>query len=217
MHILLDFRDKNALLCHIRNGLDNYDFQRLVSFTSSGAKSLARWYAKLSDSRKLNIKLEMMSSESISSALIKKAFHVKPEMQETDVLHINQLKDADILTLGEYKFAVTDHSVRMQHNDKLIFHQIKNLGRLLFKADIVHKKTTCIVVYGYFDDTKKVTLNAKSPTEDQVIDFAGKVYNLRRTGKSFIELMLNTDSAYLKDQFGGFFGKVNYGVSMKRM
>ena len=214
VHILLDFRDKNALLCHIRNGFENYDFQCSVPFSWSGAKSLARWYAKLNDHRKQCITLEMMSSESIPSALIKKVFRVKPEMQETDVLHMNQLKDADILTLGEYKFAFTDQSVRMQHNDKLVFHQKYDLGRLLFKADIVRKKTTCIVVYGYLGDAKCVTLNAKRPTEDQVIDFAAEVYKLRRTGKSFIELILNTDSAYLLAQFKGYFDKVIHSEIM---
>lgn len=87
------------------------------------------------------------------------------------------------------------------------------MQRLRFKADIVQKETTCIVVYGHFGDKKCVTLDAKSPTEDQVIYFAEEVYNLRKTGKSFIELMLNTDSAYLQDQFAGYFDKCNYGVS----
>lgn len=222
VHILLDFRDKNALLCHIRNGFENYDFQCSVPFSWSGAKSLARWYAKLNDHRKECITLEMMSSESIPSALIKKAFRVKPEMQETDVLHMNQLKDADILTLGEYKFAFTDQSVRMQHNDKLVFHQtcidharkIHGRGPILFKADIVRKKTTCIVVYGYFDYPKCLTLNAKSATEDQVIDFAARVYNLRKKRQSLIRRMLNTDSAYLLHRFAGYFDKVNHSEIM---
>ena len=166
----------------------------------------------MNDDRKNNIRLEIMSSETIASALIKREFHVKPEMQETDVLDMNQLKNADILTLGGYKFACTDQSVRMQHNDKLVFHQRYGLGRLLFKANIIQKETTCIVVYGHFGDTKCITLDAKSPTQDQVINFAQEVYNLRKTGKSFIELMLTTDSAYLKDQFEGYFDKFIYRV-----